>query len=128
MADDIDGASAAVAFGGSDVAVVNVIDGACGTSREAGCRKTAGSSGSLRGGELMTGPFVVLGLVKENGSDDMGGSFAVVKSCWICGACDTEYITVVNRSVPCRLTSFAKLNPAGIVKSGTFFAASSKAI
>jgi hypothetical protein len=44
------------------------------------------------GGEVMVpiDSFVALGLVKENGSEDMGGSFAVVRSCWICGTCEIK--------------------------------------
>jgi hypothetical protein len=118
MPDPPTGPSAVVTFAGSGVAVVRVIDGACGPEG-GGCADIedgglGGCSGSFvtgGGGEavLVGGPSVALGLVKENGSEDMGGSFAVARPCWICGL------------------SFAKLNPAGTSNTGTFLAASSKA-
>ena len=77
-------------FGGSGVAVVSVIDSACGplggscAEMEDGglngctCCLVTESGGET---ELAGIPFVAPGLGKENGSEDMGGSFAVVRSC-----------------------------------------------
>ena len=88
------GASAMVTFGGSGVDVVSVIEGACG-----GCAKNedvlGGCSGCsfIRGGgetELAADPFIAPGLVKVNGSEDTGGSFAFVKSCWIGDVCEIK--------------------------------------
>jgi hypothetical protein len=99
MPDAAAGASTDVTFGVSGVAAVSVIDGVSGVSEGgADCANAEDSGlsawlGSFDGGGEVTvliDPFVVLGLVKENGSEDMGGSFAVVRSCWICGTCEIK--------------------------------------
>jgi len=95
MPDATTGASTVVC-GVSGKGVVNVIDGVsvaseggadCAKAEDGGLNAWLGSFDGGGGVRVIIDPFVALGLVKENGNEDMGGSFAVVRSCWICGTC-----------------------------------------